>query len=161
MRSNDSRRSAGRERWRPVVLAATVPAVLLTPPCFALVTLLDRDPAPGPLAAALAWLGLQLLVVALGVGLCARWAGRDRSVDELLDDLAVRAAAAEGELRRAEETLLELRSTVAGLGHASRLLTTRQTDLSAGDRHRLQRLYDAELDRLERRLSDRPGPGAR
>lgn len=157
MGPSDRLRSAWRSRRRLVALGVALPVVLLTPPCFALVTVLRRDQAPWALVAVLAWLALQLLLVALGVVLGVRWAGRDRSVSGLLDELAVRAAQAEGELRSAEATLSVLRSSVTGIGRTTRMLTAGRLELSPRDRTRLQRLCDAELGRLERQLSGRPG----
>lgn len=76
-----------------------------------------------------------------------------------VQELSVRAARAEASNRRHEETLHELRSTVAGIASAAQLLGSEDADLRGLTRNRLQRMHDSELARLERMLAnDSRGP---
>jgi signal transduction histidine kinase len=72
--------------------------------------------------------------------------------------LEARAESAEQNMQKDEEILHELRSTIAGISAASKLLFRREPLLPAGHRRHLQRMLDAEMGRLERLLS-RPAPG--
>jgi signal transduction histidine kinase len=71
-------------------------------------------------------------------------------------DLGRRAAVAEAAVRREEERLHELRSTVNGIGMTRRLLREREAELPPPARSRLEGLYESELSRLERLLDDQP-----
>lgn len=75
-----------------------------------------------------------------------------------IQSLEARAASAEQNVQKDEEILHELRSTIAGISAASKLLFQREPLLPAGHRRHLQRMLDAEMGRLERLLS-RPAPG--
>lgn len=97
---------------------------------------------------------LLVCVVALEL---ARSAGRSHSRE--VQTLSQRAARAEARNRRHEETLHELRSTVAGIASAAQLLGSEDADLRGLTRNRLQRMHDSELARLERMLAnDSRGP---
>jgi signal transduction histidine kinase len=71
-------------------------------------------------------------------------------------DVEARVASAEATVRRDEERLHELRSTVAGIGMTYRLLRDRRSALPRTTRSRLEELYESELGRLERLLGDQP-----
>ncbi|GAB2884830.1 sensor histidine kinase [Nocardioides pacificus] len=62
-------------------------------------------------------------------------------------------AALAAEVRHYEETMHELRSTVAGLSAASRILHDAQYVVPAADRARLERMQAEEMARLERLLA--------
>lgn len=97
---------------------------------------------------------LLVCVVALEL---ARSAGKNHSHE--VKTLSLRAARAEARNRRHEETLHELRSTVAGIASAAQLLGSEDADLRGLTRNRLQRMHDSELARLERMLAnDSRGP---
>lgn len=71
-----------------------------------------------------------------------------------VDSLTSRAAVAETTNRLHEETLHEVRATVAGLVTAAQLLGHPDT-LDATTRTRLQTMFDSELSRLQRIVSQR------
>lgn len=71
--------------------------------------------------------------------------------------LTARAESAERSVMEDEEILHELRSTVAGINAASRLLLTTEQSMPQQHRARLQGLLEAEMSRLERLLAH---PGA-
>ena len=68
--------------------------------------------------------------------------------------VSLRADRAEARNRRHQETLHELRSTVAGIASAAQLLGSADADLRGLTRSRLQRMHDSELARLGRMLAD-------
>jgi signal transduction histidine kinase len=69
-------------------------------------------------------------------------------------EVEVRVASAEAAVRKDEERLHELRTTVAGIGITHRLLRDRKGELPRTTCSRLESLYESELARLERMLAD-------
>jgi signal transduction histidine kinase len=67
--------------------------------------------------------------------------------------LSLRAESAEHAMRREQERLHELRTTVAGIRHASGTLREESGTLDPQHKHRLERMMAAELVRLERLLA--------
>jgi signal transduction histidine kinase len=70
------------------------------------------------------------------------------------ESLGRRAAIAEETVRREEERLHELRTTVSGIGLTHRLLSERTADLPLPTRTRLEGLYESELTRLQHLVDD-------
>lgn len=82
---------------------------------------------------------------------------------ERLERVSARAESAEESVRQDEEVLHEVRSTVAAVSTASRLLMHHDSSLSPGQETRLERMMTAEMGRLERLLDgspEAPGPAA-
>ncbi len=104
------------------------------------------------LAAGVGLAGAVLVVVSCMELLASAWAVRSWE----LEDLVARTTTAEATNRSHEEKLHELRSTVAGIASAAQVLSRNDEDLHGLSRERLQRMYDAELGRLERLLTNRP-----
>jgi signal transduction histidine kinase len=70
------------------------------------------------------------------------------------ESLGRRAAIAEETVRRDEERLHELRTTVSGIGLTHRLLSERTAELPLPTRVRLEGLYESELTRLQHLVDD-------
>ena len=77
-----------------------------------------------------------------------------REHDHELEELAERAQSAEDVVRSDEERLHEVRGSVAGISSASRILLGLNAELSPAHQRRLTELLGAELDRLERLLTN-------
>lgn len=73
-------------------------------------------------------------------------------------ELGSRAERAEVALAREHDRVHELRATLAGVSASHRVLHDERARLEPQRRRRLQRMHDAELDRLGRLLSDRVEP---
>lgn len=111
---------------------------------------LDRVSGPWGLATALLWASVP---VQLAAWLHLRQRSRDAEELSALRDMAElgsRAEAAEAALRRDEELLHELRATVVGITMAHQMLRTSGSAIEDETRHRLTKLQDSELARLER-----------
>ena len=104
----------------------------------------------------LASLLAQLPVLAVvTVGCCAQ--GRThRTPLGSLAELGTRAEVAEEALGREHDRVHEMRATLAGVAASHRVLHDPRSQLSPRRRSRLERMHDAELDRLGRLLADRP-----
>lgn len=106
------------------------------------------------------WSIVQMtFLVVLAYGHAREWAEpRLRASDAAA--LGRRAELAEAAVRREEERMHELRSTVSGIGMTHRLLRERTAELPQPARSRLEGLYESELTRLERLVDDdRPVEG--
>lgn len=93
-----------------------------------------------------------LAVVALG---CCSRTGPLRTPLARLVDLTARLEVAEAALVREHDRVHELRATLAGISASHRVLHDRRARLEPQRRLQLQRMHDAELDRLARLLGDR------
>ena len=117
----------------------------------ALAVLTGGDPTMDILLAQLPALGV------VAVGCCSL--GRSFRVPlGALVELGSRAEHAERALAREHDRVHELRATLAAVSVSHRLLHDPRTQLAPHRKRRLQRVHDAELDRLERLLADQPEP---
>ncbi len=84
---------------------------------------------------------------------------RESGREAQIRSLGARAASAEESLRRDEDRLHELRSTVSGIGMTYRLLRDRRDRIPGPARATLESLCETEMARLQRLLTD-SAPGA-
>lgn len=143
----------------PRVVTELVLLALSTPALIAGLALAGAEHG-SILAMADMWSIVQIsLMAVLVISHAQEWAQWGQPRVQLADaaDLGRRAALAEAAVRREEERLHELRSTVTGIGLTHRLLRERKADLPSPARSRLEGLYESELTRLERLLDDQPG----
>ncbi len=143
--------------WREgglAVLVLSVPALLV------LSGFGGSSQAPGSRLLVASIVG-QLPLVVCAVMLHVRKRASDRTNLGHVVELGARVAVAEAALRRDEERLHELRATVVGIALASRLLRDEDASLPPAAKGRLEMMYDAEIARLERLLSDQPQEAAR
>lgn len=84
-----------------------------------------------------------------------RRALRDNEKELML--LEQRVESAERILRSDEETMHQLRGTIAGITSASRILLGMDAELSSAHKRRLTEMLNAEMHRLEHMLSDQSG----
>lgn len=100
----------------------------------------------------------QLPVLAVVTVACCSQGHTSRTPLGSLVDLGARAERAEEALVREHERAHEMRATLAGVSASHRVLRDPRSQLSPHRRRRLERLYDAELERLGRLLADRRQP---
>lgn len=107
------------------------------------------------------WLALLITLVQLpmilGVAvLHSRRCAALSSTTGLLEEVGTHAEEVEAALSRDEETLHEVRATIVGLSLAVHLLAEAEDELPEATRLRLETLHGAELERLERLLTEAP-----
>jgi signal transduction histidine kinase len=143
---------ATRARSIPRPLSTRLAVVFATLGLASLVDTLPRAPwLPPPLLPAVFSLVSAILLLLIALSLL-------RSVLELdqlrMLSLSLRVNSAEEAIRREQERLHELRSTVSGLRMASGRLGTQQKLLEPTRHQRLEEMMAAELARLERLLEE-------
>jgi signal transduction histidine kinase len=144
-------KTKGSER----LLLPAVVVLLLSVPALTYVGYESGLPRRLVLLMAAAWSLVQLPLIMLVVHRLLE--GRSQEADLIY--LGARAASAEASLRRDQERLHELRSTVSGIGTTYRLLRDRREGISGPTRTMLESLCETEMARLQRLLAETT-PGA-
>jgi signal transduction histidine kinase len=149
-------------RRSPIDVPGRLVALTLSAPVLALSLLIIVLPRVTSLLVLAIWSLIQVPLVMVALERRRHDPSSDgqgtADADILAGDEEADPDPSELEADRAKDRLHEVRATVAGIGLTHRLLSDEHVPISGADRSRLERLYDREINRLERLLHDDEGP---